>query len=490
MLPITKDTHTIYKHHVVKQLSIHFPKQRALDKASRTILHKFYRLDLSQVDAILAPKYSARGPVPRQPSSMLRALLLALALHINSITDMVSKLHQSPFFSILCGFSPDDVPGVGTFYDFINRLWDSNEDNFSPHEHKPKRKKVKIPDKKGDKAESVEGIPSEQLLRSLVQNPPSAEQPYSTLFNIFQIFLKKSASLNLLNLENLSLAGDGMPIITSVRGYSRRTCHCHEKGITDCNCNRYYPQPDCDWGWDSSRGKYYFGYDLYMFADVNHGLPVFPRLEPASHHDLMNFIRTWFTFRSVLPELGVKNLILDSAHDAMPVYQYFLKSDTNVFIDLRSHKTEIPLKEGFTVNENGRPVCPCGFPLYRDGTEHSRMRLKYRCPKLNHKKEIVNCPNLCTKSPYGPVIHIACKDNPRIFTIPARDSKQWKDMYKHRTAVERSNKREKIDYQIENGRHHSTKMWYCRLYCIMMLQHLDAWELPDTLPPKTKLLAA
>ena len=39
-------------------------------------------------------------------------------------------------------------------------------------------------------------------------------------------------------------------------------------------------------------------------------------------------------------------------------------------------------------------------------------------------------------------------------------------------------KREKIDFKLESGRHRSTKMWYCRLYHILMLQHLDAWDLP------------
>ena len=37
---------------------------------------------------------------------------------------------------------------------------------------------------------------------------------------------------------------------------------------------------------------------------------------------------------------------------------------------------------------------------------------------------------------------------------------------------------EKYDFLLENGRHRSSKMWYCRLYNIMMLQHLDAWDLP------------
>ena len=51
--------------------------------------------------------------------------------------------------------------------------------------------------------------------------------------------------------------------------------------------------------------------------------------------------------------------------------------------------------------------------------------------------------------------------------------------YDRRTSVERSNKREKEDYKLEDGRHRSSMMWYCRLYCTMMLQHLDAWEMPS-----------
>ena len=47
-----------------------------------------------------------------------------------------------------------------------------------------------------------------------------------------------------------------------------------------------------------------------------------------------------------------------------------------------------------------------------------------------------------------------------------------------RTSAERSNKREKLDFKLEDGRHRSTKMWYCRLYHILMLQHLDAWDMP------------
>ena len=75
-------------------------------------------------------------------------------------------------------------------------------------------------------------------------------------------------------------------------------------------------------------------------------------------------------------------------------------------------------------------------------------------------------------------MHLVGKDNPRLINIPPRDSAEWKKEFNARTSAERSNKREKLDFKLEDGRHHSTKMWYCRLYHIMMLQHLDAWDSP------------
>ena len=59
-------------------------------------------------------------------------------------------------------------------------------------------------------------------------------------------------------------------------------------------------------------------------------------------------------------------------------------------------------------------------------------------------------------------------------------SEEWKLEYNARTSAERCNKREKIDYKLEDGRYRSSMMLYCRLFAIMMCQHLDAWTLPKT----------
>lgn len=70
-------------------------------------------------------------------------------------------------YAILSGFEFSDTPGVGTFYDFLNRLWNSDSDNLSPHIHPVKEKKVKKPKLKGSKTESVDKITVDQLLNQL-----------------------------------------------------------------------------------------------------------------------------------------------------------------------------------------------------------------------------------------------------------------------------------------------------------------------------------
>ncbi|NPV81573.1 MAG: hypothetical protein HPY52_15145 [Firmicutes bacterium] len=54
---------------------------------------------------------------------MFRALLCAKHIGIQGITKLVSLLKSSDILATAAGFHPDDIPGVGTFYDFMYRLW-------------------------------------------------------------------------------------------------------------------------------------------------------------------------------------------------------------------------------------------------------------------------------------------------------------------------------------------------------------------------------
>ncbi|MFR7846803.1 MAG: hypothetical protein ACLU8S_16845 [Coprococcus phoceensis] len=219
-------------------------------------------------------------------------------------------------------------------------------------------------------------------------------------------------------------------------------------------------------------------YIYWLQLNSESDLPLFPLFNPASKHDSHGFLEAYFRFKAFLPDFHVRKWLLDSAHDAMSYYLYCRKNDIQPFIDLNEKRgISMKYKDDFTIGKDGVPICKAGRKMNHDGSEPSKARLKFRCP-LASRKYGCSCSTPCSDSKYGRTVHLAMKDNPRLINFPPRDSEQWKLEYNARTSAERSNKREKIDFQLESGRHRSTKMWYCRLYHILMLQHLDAWDLP------------
>lgn len=481
MLPVNCGSHSDYQYFVVENLRKYYPNPDSIARSTWDIIDRFWNLVLSYTDEKLKCTYSVFGPKPRTPSSMHRSYLLSLDFKVTSLTEWAAQLKINPLFAILSGFEFGCTPGVGTFYDFLDRLWDSDENNLTPH-ILPVKASVKKPSAKGAKAKSVEKISVDRLLQELENTSlPISEQPYGSLFDLFnQEFLQQSVSKGLINPHSLALAGDGTPVVTSARQRKHRVCDCSSKGITDCSCDRYFSQPDCDIGWDSSRSCFYHGFGLYMLvaSDSESDLPVFPLLNPASRHDSHGFLHTFFRMKSFLPEFQISKLLLDSAHDAMPVYKYCKRKGITPFIDLNEKRgIKAKYKDDFTIGKDGVPVCKEGHRMNHDGSEPSKNRLKFRCP-LASRKYGCSCEHPCSDSKYGRTVHLATKDNPRLINIPPRDSDEWKTEFNARTSAERSNKREKYDFLLENGRHRSTKMWYCRLYNIMMLQHLDAWDLP------------
>ena len=491
MLPFNPGGHAAYQDHVVTNLRKYYPDPSSIPKSVWDILERFFSLDLCQTDILVKSRYSVFGPQPRLPSCMLRSYMLSEEFKITSVTDWASALKTCPLYAIASGFDFGDTPGVGTFYDFFDRLWMSGDDNFSPHLHKPKKKKVSKPSKKGTKAEATDKVTVDELLVLMEINPVSVTQPYSLLLDIFtEQFFNVSVQKGLISPERLTLAGDGSPVCTSARERKKRSCNCPEAGIYDCDCERYYSQPDCDIGWDSSRDRFYSGYDLYLLtaSESENDLPVFPLLHPASRHDSHGFLYTYFSMKAFFPDFRVDKLLLDSAHDAMPIYEYCRRNKIAPFIDLNEKRGfHVKYKNDFTVGSDGTPYCLAGLKMHHDGSEKSKHRLKFRCP-LSDRKYGCKCQTPCSDGKYGRTVHIQTKDNPRIFNIPSRDSDEWKVIYNGRTSAERANKRIKIDFLLENGRHRSSKMWYCRLYSIMMLQHLNAWGFASG-PSLKKLVA-
>ncbi len=474
-------THEAYQDFVLTQLKKHYSNGiLTLVAKDWPVITKLWITDISYITTLLSDTYSDKGPLPRDPASMLRSYLLFLFTNPTiGITKWVDELYRVPLYAILSGFEPGDIPGVGTFYDFFARLWGLDFDNVKPKSKRKRKATKKKKPKKGEKlAPKNPGIVEKLINRFLRYGSKKNLLPVDRLFEFFQSqILDVSAKLGLLgNLDSLSVAGDGTPIETARYPRSKPSCKCYAQGITKCNHPRLYSQPDCDSGWDSSREKFYNGYTLYMISacDSEYDLPLYPRLQPASRHDSVSLVTSSIEFSQRFTLGTVNKFLLDAAHDAEAIYLLLEHQGIEPFIDLNPRtKKNFSSESDIQISPKGIPICPTGKEMKPNGYDKSQNRQKWRCPLATGTKN--TCKKPCSTAKYGRTFHTFSKDNLRLFPKTARSSEKWKLTYKRRTSIERSNKREKVDYQLEAGRHRSTKMWYIRVYCIMMCQHIDAW---------------
>ena len=78
----------------------------------------------AQAEAAQSRYVIDRGRPARDPFQLLRALALMTVRQISSLVDGVAMLRQSVWLCRLCGWeSPSEVPAVGTFYGFLQRMY-------------------------------------------------------------------------------------------------------------------------------------------------------------------------------------------------------------------------------------------------------------------------------------------------------------------------------------------------------------------------------
>lgn len=96
-------------------------------------------------------------------------------------------------------------------------------------------------------------------------------------------------------------------------------------------------------------------------------------MNPASRHDSHGFLHAFFRMKSFLPEFNISKLLLDSAHDAMPIYKYCKQNGIIPFIDLNEKRgVKVKYKDDFTIGKDGVPVCKEGRRMNHDGSEPSK----------------------------------------------------------------------------------------------------------------------
>jgi hypothetical protein len=356
---------------------------------------------------------------------------------------------------------------------------------FTRKPKKKLKKNEKLPPKHPDIVNKV----VKRIMRNLDQAPYLGQ--YRLLYQFFiYCVVKRSAELGLLgDLKKLTVSGDGTHIKTGASPYGRKICKCPKftikngkKVFNRCECKRRFSDPDATWGWDSYREQYLFGYAFYEItcASSPYDLPLFFLQAQAKRHDSVMAPIAFDQARKLYGEAyHFAKFLADSAHDNNPTYKLMNKLNCEPFIPLNEKNTGNFTYEPFPINDLGIPVCPCQEPMVRNGYCPNRMRIKWRCP-LKAKKDFSvreECieNKFCSRSEYGRVVYTYPQENLRLFTQTQRGSKAWFKNYDKRTSSERSFKRKKTDYRIEQARVRSKQQWFIRYTLAAICQHVDAW---------------
>jgi len=442
------------------------------------LIHKVWISDLSKLYAKLLPLYSdkPRGKLPRDPVCMYRSLLVMTLAGIHSIANWVTAMHTTPLFAILSGFKPDDIPGVGTFYDFFERLCPRYQTaHKSPFDN---TKKPKTHLKQNEKLpENHKGIVARLVQRILKYlDKPHPARPQDTLLDIFaDCFVMPSTKIGLLgDIDKLTISADGTLFKTGASPFGRKTCKCKSR----CDCPRKLSDTNAVWGWDSYREQYVFGYSIYeiVATGARYDLPIFPLIAGANRHDSVLEVIALNKAIRLYPQFTFSEIALDSAHDAYAIYDFHDALGITSIIALNQTATgNYKFEPAVKINQDGTPICKGGFKMCNWGYDKcDRNRIKWRCPHKCLKS--ITCEHFpCSGSYYGRVVYTKPQDDKRLFGVPPRGSKEWKNRYAKRVASERCFKRKKNDYNLEHARHRRENLWFIRTIIINSCQHIDAW---------------
>lgn len=222
-LSVTR-TQKEYQEFVEEELTL---RRTGIPFIFQDVFIKLFYIDLSPVSHILKGRYSHRGAPARCPQNMLRSLLAMVLSGVTSIDEWVAFLRSFPCLAIISGFTPEDIPGVGTFYEFFDRLYlmDKNKSKAKgktrfkrkPKKSKEQEKKEKyVPEHKHkDVIQRLVNRVMREDSKQQKRSKSSYKAPDYLLQRIFKdCFVTPSARLGLIDLNNLSIAGDGSKIAT------------------------------------------------------------------------------------------------------------------------------------------------------------------------------------------------------------------------------------------------------------------------------------
>ena len=474
------ELHENYQKKLLLKLKLFCETERSRVISMSNALSKLYILDLDNLLPVIKPLYSDFGRPAENQQGIIRSLVLMLDFNEHSITNWAPKVDSDRLLCAACGFELGNAPSFPSYYDLIRRLWLASHKVHVRKKLKPKSfyPKPKLKLKAGQKLPpkhtgSVTKLASLAEMEKLPEGRPE---------RIFQTFLArcivdKSAQMGILgDIKNFSIAADGSCYNSGASHTGVKVCDCRSKGIYFCKCPRRYSDPDARWGWDSYHEQSFYGDTLFntTASDSANDLPIYLRIAQGPRHDSILAIFALSEVRKLYPNFVFKNYLADGAMDNYATYRLLNKWKMIPFIPLDANARKDYLKPHpgiLCFDDKGNPICVGGIPYQHVGFSFPK-GIKYRCWFDYHG---IDKPCKCSDSSYGRTIYIKPDYDLRLFPPIPRNTEAFKEKFKTRTSVERSNKRMLVDYNIEEGKCRSSKQRFVRATFAVVNMHLDAW---------------
>jgi len=181
----------------------------------------------------------------------------------------------------------------------------------------------------------------------------------------------------------------------------------------------------------------WFGYKLHLAVDGLYELPVSFVVTPANESDTKQ-MKVLLEKAVPAPTAQPEVVIADKGYDSRDNYELvYEKYGAAPIIPIRERGD---MQQPDICNAKGTPTCGCGLSMVYWGRDGEY--LKYRCPEAVGKGVCLSrFP--CTSSPYGYVLKLPIKEDPRRHPPVPRETKKWQRLYRLRSSVERVNSRVK-----------------------------------------------
>jgi hypothetical protein len=425
---------------------------------------------------------------------------------VTSFDEWVALMHDDPFHALISGFDPQDLPGVGTFYDFqdrlLGRLRQSRTTQRRPYRRRDQRDKADQHQDKNDLRphKNIVNRLTDRILARPRQSAcltailagkgdlsvlPRWERSLQSLF--FTCFVARSVALQLIDLQHLHVAGDGSKLPTWANPHGKKLCHCDNRGKKRqdrCRCHRAYRDPRALWGWDSYRECWVYGHSIHELTaySLQHccQLPLLVSMADCNRHDSVQGLVALYRGRETFG-LPIQTASLDKAYDAIGLFRLATQRWSMALVVPLNERNKDNLSYAGPLRlEQDVPICLAQYPMKRWGFCPDRLRIKWRCPLAAAKKTppVTSCPHFghdCSASPYSRVIYTYPEQNFRLHTLIPRDSDLWRCHAKRRSCAERSVKRKKYDFCLRFARTAGRDRWFFRVMLAAMCQHIDAW---------------